>query len=226
MIVVKKLSETHIDDDQFQKEVTFLFRLKHTNIVKLVGYCSESQWEGAESDGKYVMAEVRNRLLCYEYKNYRSLDKHISRATAGLGWHRRYEIIIGICRALHYLHMECQIAHMDLKTQNILLDENLQPKIAYFGMFHLFDWPLSKHIKENGEATVGYMAPEYFANELVSTTADIFSLGVIIIELMTGHRDYPSTEESHEQFVEKFLFIISLHTHEKKRYSDANTTKQ
>lgn len=72
----------------------------------------------------------------------------------------------------------------------------------------------------------GYMAPEYFANELVSTTADIFSLGVIIIELMTGHRDYPSTEESHEQFVEKFLFIISLHTHEKKRYSDANTTKQ
>lgn len=74
--------------------------------------------------------------------------------TAGLGWHRRYEIIIGICRALHYLHMECQIAHMDLKTQNILLDENLQPKIAYFGMFHLFDWPLSKHIKENGEATV------------------------------------------------------------------------
>lgn len=76
-IAVKRLFHTNLDDDQFQKGVTELFWLKHRNIVKLVCYCAESQWK-PEIDGTYVMAEVRNMLLCSEYANNKSLDLHIS----------------------------------------------------------------------------------------------------------------------------------------------------
>jgi interleukin-1 receptor-associated kinase 1 len=82
-IAVKKLSEiTNLDDDQFQKEVTNLFGLKHKNIVQLVGYCAESWWEATETSGKYVMAEVRKRLICFEYINNKSLDKHLPGKTS------------------------------------------------------------------------------------------------------------------------------------------------
>ena len=82
-IAVKKLSEiTNLDVDQFQKEVTNLFELKHKNIVQLVGYCAESRWEATETSGKYVMAEVRKRLICFEYVNNKSLDKHLPGKTS------------------------------------------------------------------------------------------------------------------------------------------------
>jgi hypothetical protein len=78
-IAVKKFYEMNLDDDQFHKEVTNLFELKHKNIVQLVGYCAESHLEAAEIRGKYVMAEVpKGRLLCFEYINNESLDKHFS----------------------------------------------------------------------------------------------------------------------------------------------------
>uniref|UniRef100_A0A0A8ZGH5 Protein kinase domain-containing protein n=1 Tax=Arundo donax TaxID=35708 RepID=A0A0A8ZGH5_ARUDO len=103
----------HLEDAQFQNEVTYLIGLKHKNIVQLVGYCAESRWEAAQLSGKYIMAEIRKRLLCFEYLNNKSLDKHLSAESCGLEWHRRYEIIKGICCGLHYLHMECRIMHLD-----------------------------------------------------------------------------------------------------------------
>ncbi|AQK58671.1 putative receptor-like protein kinase [Zea mays] len=199
-IAVKKLSEMNLDDDQFHNEVTYLFGLKHKNIVQLKAYCAESRWEAIELRRKYVMAESRKRLLCFECINNKSLDKHLSAESHGVEWHIRYEIIKGICHGLHYLHTDCQIVHLDLKPENILLDDNMEPKITDFGMSRLFGLQQSKIITKTCGGTLGYMAPEYLLKGLISVKADIFSLGVIIIEVMTGGRNYPTCEKSCEQF--------------------------
>ncbi|CAL4994928.1 unnamed protein product [Urochloa decumbens] len=202
-IAVKKFSEVHLDDDRFQNEVTYLIGLKHENIVQLLGYCAESRWEAVQVGEKYVMAEIRHRLICFEYLNNKSLDEYISAESCGLEWHKRFEIIRRICFGLHYLHKECNIVHLDLTPQNILLDDNMLPKIADFGMSRLFGQQQSRVITQNRLGTLGYMAPEYIDNGLISFKSDIFSLGVIIIELLIGSRDYrQSSEASFEHFIE------------------------
>uniref|UniRef100_A0A0E0M7K9 Protein kinase domain-containing protein n=1 Tax=Oryza punctata TaxID=4537 RepID=A0A0E0M7K9_ORYPU len=209
MIAVKKLLEIHIlEDDKFQKEVTFLMDLKHPNIVRFIGYCAESRWEALQLDGKkYVMVEIPRRLLCFEYLHNKSLDKYISGESYGLGWHMRYKIIRGISYGLHYIHKECHIIHLDLKPENILMDDDMSPKIADFGMSRLFGHEQSRIITGSREGTLGYMAPEYLANGLISTKSDIFSLGVIIMEVITGHRNYPRicTRESFQHFIDNVV---------------------
>lgn len=202
-IAVKKLYDTHLEDGQFQNEVTYLIGLRHRNIVRLVGYCAESRWEATKVGNRYVMAEVRKRLLCFEYMNNKSLNKHLSAESCGLEWHVRHEIIKGICRGLHYLHTDCNMVHMDLKPENILLDDKMVPKISDFGMSRLFDQQQSRIVTQSRGGTRGYMAPEYIDKGLISAKADIFSLGVIIMELMTGSRDYPwGSEADSRHFVE------------------------
>uniref|UniRef100_A0A0E0EXN9 Protein kinase domain-containing protein n=1 Tax=Oryza meridionalis TaxID=40149 RepID=A0A0E0EXN9_9ORYZ len=209
MIAVKKLLEIHIlEDDKFQKEVTFLMDLKHPNIVRFIGYCAESRWEALQLDGKkYVMVEMPRRLLCFEYLHNKSLDKYISAESYGLGWHMRYKIIRGISYGLQYIHEECHIIHLDLKPENILMDDDMGPKIADFGMSRLFGHEQSRIITGSREGTLGYMAPEYLAKGLISTKSDIFSLGVIIMEVITGHRNYPRicTRESFQHFIENVV---------------------
>ncbi|KAM0839647.1 hypothetical protein ACQ4PT_060178 [Festuca glaucescens] len=206
MIAVKKLFEIQLEDDQFHNEVTYLIGCKHQNVVELVGYCAESRWEATPVSGKYVMAEIRKRLLCFEYLPNKSLDKYLFDESCGLEWHMRYEIIKGVCRGLHHLHAECHIVHLDLKPENILLDDNMKPKIADFGMSRLFGQQQSRIITGSRGGTFGYMAPEYLTNGLISTKSDIFSLGVMIIELMTGHRDYPQSNGTpSDHFIEKVL---------------------
>ncbi|XP_044950147.1 protein PSK SIMULATOR 1-like [Hordeum vulgare subsp. vulgare] len=206
MIAVKKLFEMGVEDDQFQNEVTYLIGVKHQNIVQLVGYCAESRWEATRVGGRYVMAEIRKRLLCFEYLKNNSLDKHISAESCGLEWRIRYDIIKGVCSGLHYLHAECRIVHLDLKPQNILLDDSMVPKLADFGMSRLFGQQESRVITESRGGTLGYMAPEYINNGVISTKSDIFSLGTIIIELLTGSREYPqSSETPFEHFIENVI---------------------
>uniref|UniRef100_A0A0E0EXP2 Protein kinase domain-containing protein n=1 Tax=Oryza meridionalis TaxID=40149 RepID=A0A0E0EXP2_9ORYZ len=214
MIAVKKLLEIHIlEDDKFQKEVTFLMDLKHPNIVRFIGYCAESRWEALQLDGKkYVMVEMPRRLLCFEYLHNKSLDKYISAESYGLGWHMRYKIIRGISYGLQYIHEECHIIHLDLKPENILMDDDMGPKIADFGMSRLFGHEQSRIITGSREGTLGYMAPEYLAKGLISTKSDIFSLGVIIMEVITGHRNYPRicTRESFQHFIENALQMFTM----------------
>ncbi|CAO2153012.1 unnamed protein product, partial [Urochloa humidicola] len=205
-IAVKKLSEMHLDDNRFHNEVTYLIGAKHKNIVELIGYCAESRWEATQVTGKYVMAEIRHRLICFEYINNKSLDEYISAADCGLNWHQRFGIIRGICDGLQYLHKECNIIHLDLKPQNILMDDDMVPKIGDFGTSRLFGQQESRIITESCRGTLGYMAPEYLNKGLISTKSDIFSLGVIIVELLVGSRDYPqNSEESFAHFVENVL---------------------
>ncbi|KAM0904374.1 hypothetical protein ACQ4PT_018077 [Festuca glaucescens] len=119
--------------------------------------------------------------------------------SSGLEWKIRYEIVRGICAGLHYLHEECHIVHLDLKPENILMDATLVPKIADFGLSKIFGDKETRIITVNRPGTHGYMAPEYLIQGVVSIKADIYSLGVIIIEILTGYRNYPLSSLPHFQ---------------------------
>uniref|UniRef100_A0ACD6ADL5 Uncharacterized protein n=1 Tax=Avena sativa TaxID=4498 RepID=A0ACD6ADL5_AVESA len=216
IIAVKKLFEIRLKEETFQNEVRYLMGIKHQNVVQFLGYCAESSWEAIEQpsgSGKHIFAEKPKRLLCFEYVPNKSLDKHISDKSSVLQWNMRYEIIKGICSGLNFLHEECRIVHLDLKPENILMDAEMIPKIADFGLSRIFGNQQSRIITDNCVGSRGYMAPEYLIQGLISRKADIFSLGVIIIEIITGHRDYPyfqldspqSTATSCQHFVEKVL---------------------
>ncbi|KAG2629925.1 hypothetical protein PVAP13_3KG511500 [Panicum virgatum] len=212
-IAVKKLTWTTsgLQDKQYENEARHLMRLKHPNIVQLVGYCSETEKELVQlPNGKYVYAEKSERLLCLEYMPNGSLCKHLSDASSGLDWDTRYKIIRGICYGLHYLHEEWQagtpIIHRDLKPANILLDDNMVPKIADFGLSRLFGELQTRTITKNQYGTLGYMSPEYLNRGIITKKLDIFSLGVIIIEITTGDKHYPDkVETSSQEFIEFVL---------------------
>jgi len=208
-IAVKKLklSIPGVHDRQFENEASHLMRLKHPNVVLLVGWCSETQYIPMEYNGTYVCAEKPERLLCLEYMPKGNLRGFLSDESSGLGWDTRYKIIQGICYGLRYLHEEWQlnvpIVHMDLKPANILLDNNMVPKIADFGLSRLFSEEKTWTCTISRDGTLGYMSPEYINKGIVSTKSDIFSLGVIIIEIVTGRRDYPDdTGTPSEEFIE------------------------
>ncbi|XP_039805048.1 homeodomain-interacting protein kinase 2-like [Panicum virgatum] len=198
MIAVKKFNhqaQLVVEEKQFENEVYHLMNLKHPNIVRFVGYCYQTQHECVEHNGRQIFAETqRNRLLCLEYLPKGSLDRHLSDGSSGHDWKTRYKIIKGICCGLRYLHEECRcefsasIIHLDLKPANILLDDNMVPKIADFGLSRLFEDNKTHTIATFVAGTDGYMAPEYFMSRIVTTKADIYSLGVIIMEIITGSK--------------------------------------
>ncbi|TVU49087.1 hypothetical protein EJB05_00378, partial [Eragrostis curvula] len=209
MIAVKKLtmSMPGVHDRQFENEAHHLMRLKHPNIVQLVGYCSETENVLVHHNGKYVFAEKSERLLCLEYLPNGSLREHLSGESSGLDWDTRYRIIEGVCSGLHYLHEEWQVGtpiiHMDLKPANILLDDNMVPKIADFGISRLFGNEKTRTCTQSRDGTLGYMAPEYINRGVITKKLDIFSLGVIIIEIITGRKDYSDeSETSSQEFIE------------------------
>ncbi|XP_037419350.1 putative receptor-like protein kinase At4g00960 [Triticum dicoccoides] len=180
-----------LDDQQFEKEYLNLASLQHHNIVKLVGYCHETQREYVPYNGKMVLCDKTNRALCFEYMQNGSLDNFLQDEFSGHNWDTRYAVIKGICDGLKYLHEELQppIYHLDLKPANILLDENMTAKIADFGLSKLYGDGLTQ-ITTSSVGTFGYLPPEYIDRQLVSNKLDIFSLGVIIIKIMTGHKGY------------------------------------
>jgi len=179
-------------------------RLQHQNIIRLVGYCYEIAHKVMEYNGQYVYAGAEERALCFEYLQGGSLDKHLSDESSGLGWHTRYKIIKGICEGLHYLHNGSKdpIYHLDLKPANILLDKDMVPKIGDFGLSRLFDSTLTCTTKEI-IGTPGYMAPEYINRFHITNKFDVFSLGVIIIQVMTGCGGYLECGNMpHQEFID------------------------
>ncbi|CAN6201304.1 unnamed protein product [Urochloa humidicola] len=195
LVAVKKfgqLIKLGIQERQFENEVYHLIRLKHPNIVRFIGYCYETRNECVQHNGKYIFAEMQQRFICLEYMPNGSLDRHLSDESSGHDWHTRYKIIKGICCGLHYLHEECQrqfsasIIHLDLKPANILLDDNMGPKVADFGLSRLFEDNKTHSCAAFPSGSFGYMAPEYFMGGIVTTKADVYNLGVIIMEIITG----------------------------------------
>ncbi|KAJ3695986.1 hypothetical protein LUZ60_001363 [Juncus effusus] len=159
---------------ELKNEVIILAQLQHKNLVKLLGFCLENT----------------EKILVYEFLPNTSLDKFLSdnEKCEQLNWRKRYEIIKGIARGILYLHEESRIMiiHRDLKTSNILLDETLLPKISDFGLAKLFDLDKSIGTASRIVGTNGYIAPECFMQNYISTKSDVFSYGVIVLEILSG----------------------------------------
>ncbi|XP_061974953.1 cysteine-rich receptor-like protein kinase 43 [Populus nigra] len=176
-IAVKKLSHSsNQGKKEFTNEAKLLSRVQHRNVVNLLGYCAH----GVE------------KLLVYEYVANESLDKLLFKSDKRqlLDWNRRYDILIGIARGLLYLHEDSHncIIHRDIKASNILLDDKWVPKIADFGMARLFPEDQT-HVNTRVAGTNGYMAPEYVMHGHLSVKADVFSFGVLVLELISGQRN-------------------------------------
>ncbi|XP_066337731.1 uncharacterized protein [Miscanthus floridulus] len=204
-IAVKLLhSMPGLDDERFEEEFHNLAILQHKNIVRLVGFCHEIQREFVLHDGRMIFADSKHMALCFEYMHNGSLDKYIFDEYSGHDWPTRYAIIKGICEGLKYLHEELNppIYHLDLKPANILLDDNMMPKLADFGLSKIFEQERTK-ITKSCIGTHGYLPPEYIDDNLISNKLDIFSLGVIIIKIITGPTGYTQCAEMpSKQFVE------------------------
>ncbi|KAL6599289.1 hypothetical protein ACP70R_045783 [Stipagrostis hirtigluma subsp. patula] len=192
IVAVKKLFNRHtIDDKQFNQEFQSMIMVEHHNIVRFIGYCSHTEQKAVRIEGKFIMAEMRERLLCFEYISKGSLDNYLTDELRGLEWCTRYKIIKGISEGLHHLHMEKHIIHMDLKPANILLDDYMVPKITDFGVSRLAE--ISHTLSNDRLCSPQYCAPEYRHHGKMSLKSDIYSLGAIIIELVTGSKEEPNT---------------------------------
>ncbi|KAK7310105.1 hypothetical protein RJT34_07381 [Clitoria ternatea] len=176
-VAVKKLSHrSNQGKTQFINEAKLLARVQHRNVVNLFGYCIHAS----------------EKLLVYEYVPRESLDKLLfkSQKREQLDWKHRFEIITGVAKGLLYLHEDSHncIIHRDIKASNILLDEKWVPKIADFGLARLFPEDQT-HVNTRVAGTNGYMAPEYLMHGHLSVKADVFSFGVLVLELITGQRN-------------------------------------
>nr|CAD1836207.1 unnamed protein product [Ananas comosus var. bracteatus] len=176
IVAVKKLAiaETKKAKQDFQGEVKLISNVHHRNLVRLLG-CSS---KGPEL------------ILVYEYMANSSLDKYLFGEKRGtLNWKQRFDIIVGMARGLAYLHQEfhVRIIHRDIKSSNILLDDDFQPKIADFGLARLLPNDHS-HLSTKFAGTLGYTAPEYAIHGQLSEKVDTYSYGVVVLEIISGRK--------------------------------------
>lgn len=186
----------------FQNEVMNIMKASHENIVKLIGYCHEAHKKVLEDEGSYYIVDIVESLICYEYLPQRSLhEQRFGNGSAD--WSIRFTIIKGICDGLRCMHM-IPIVHMDLKPENIWLDNKMVAKIANFGLSRLLGQDKTRQNTGNVVGSYGYIAPEYFHSGEISTQSDIYSLGVLMIEITTGERNSrESNEPSARSYIER-----------------------
>ncbi|XP_037426731.1 putative receptor-like protein kinase At4g00960 isoform X1 [Triticum dicoccoides] len=214
-IAVKRLHPLQgLDDKAFDSEFRNLSKVKHKNVVQLLGYCYQIVKKFVPYNGELVMAMEMERILCFEYMEGGSLDKHIGGTaedeSCGLDWQSCYQIIKGTCDGLNHLHgaHEKPIFHLDLKPSNILLDKNSRTaKIADLGLSRLVaSTETHKTQMVNVKGTIGYMPPEYIDGGYISKKYDVFSLGVIILKIMTGNKGHSRCYEMpQEQFTKHVI---------------------
>ncbi|KAK1273637.1 Cysteine-rich receptor-like protein kinase 2 [Acorus gramineus] len=188
-VAVKRLSisQTGRVLTNFQSEVKLISNVHHRNLIRLLGCCSK----GPEL------------LLVYEYMAKSSLDRHLFGDNHGsLNWKQRFDIIVGTARGLAYLHEEFHVCiiHRDIKSSNILLDDDFLPRIADFGLARLLPEDHS-HLTTRFAGTLGYTAPEYAIHGQLSEKVDTYSYGVVVLEIISGRKSNDIKLEAVSQYL-------------------------
>uniref|UniRef100_K4CG99 non-specific serine/threonine protein kinase n=1 Tax=Solanum lycopersicum TaxID=4081 RepID=K4CG99_SOLLC len=183
-IAVKHLDGVGQVKESFLTEVKAVGGIHHINLVKLIGFC----------------AEKTHRLLIYEYMVNGSLDRWITHENRenGLTWSTRQRIISDIAKGLAYLHEDCshKIIHLDIKPQNILLDQYFNAKISDFGLSKLIDKDKSKVVTRM-RGTRGYLAPEWLSS-VITEKVDVYAFGIVLLEILCGRKNLDWSQHDEE----------------------------
>ncbi|XP_054787946.1 G-type lectin S-receptor-like serine/threonine-protein kinase LECRK2 isoform X2 [Prosopis cineraria] len=185
LVAVKKLKLLNDSDKEFEAEVSAISQTHHRNLVKLLGFCNEGE----------------HRLLVYEYMSKGTLANFLFEGQR-LSWYQRVQIAIGTAKGLLYLHEECntQIIHCDIKPQNVLLDDSYTAKISDFGLAKLLK--IDQAVTTTAiRGTKGYVAAEWFKNKPITMKVDVYSFGVMLLELICCRKNYDSNVEDEIKMV-------------------------
>ncbi|KAH6790799.1 S-domain-2 5 [Perilla frutescens var. frutescens] len=193
-IAVKKLEGIGQGKKEFRAEVSIIGSIHHVHLVRLKGFCAE---------GSY-------RLLAYEFMANGSLDKWLFKKDKGefmLDWNTRYNIAVGTAKGLAYLHEDCdvKIVHCDIKPENVLLDDHFMAKVSDFGLAKLMTREQS-HVFTTMRGTRGYLAPEWITNYAISEKSDVYSYGMVLLELIGGRKNYDPSQSSEKSHFPSYAF--------------------
>ncbi|KAA8534696.1 hypothetical protein F0562_032213 [Nyssa sinensis] len=191
VVAIKQIYKTN-NSDSFSREVDNLSRVRHPNLVSLFGCCME--------DG--------DQYLVYEYCSAGNLAQHLRRTDTLLTWQKRVKILRDCALALRYLHHHIDgcIVHRDIKLTNILLTEKLEPKLSDFGLAKLLGMEESK-VFTDVRGTIGYMDPEYMSNAKLTCASDVYSFGIVALQLLSGQKVIELDLDARDQLTRKVRYL-------------------